>query len=236
MDNKKVAVMQPYIFPYLGYFQLVQAVDVFIFYDDVNFIKRGWINRNNILLKNQRKLISFPCMGASSFKEIRDVGVDSNGKEFRKIQQTIELAYRKAPYFKEVFPIVEEILTGTHKNVSEFAARSIVLVSEYLDLKKDFKYSSETHFDSKGMKREERLMAICEKEAIAHYVNAIGGRELYDKKDFAEKGIKLDFLKPSLPPYKQFNDKFVEGLSIIDVLMFNDKTVVNHLLSGYSLV
>jgi hypothetical protein len=233
---KKIAVMQPYLFPYIGYFQLVNAVDTFIFYDDVNFIKRGWINRNNILVNNQKILVSLPCIKPSQNKEIREVELNSEAETFLKLLKTIEMAYKKAPYFKETFELIKLVFDKNHRNIGNLAADSVREISLYLELNTSFKYSSIEHSESKNMNKAERLIHICKKEKSEHYINAIGGQEIYNKDYFKNKEVRLDFLKPTISEYKQFGNEFVPYLSIIDVLMFNSKEVVLKMINKYKLV
>jgi hypothetical protein len=233
---KKVAVMQPYIFPYMGYFQLVSAVDTFIFYDDVNFIKQGWINRNNILVNEKKQVITFPCIGISSFKKINEVEINLKDKKNRKILKTIEQSYAKAPYFSDVFELILKIFAGEHHNIASLAADSVIKTCSYLGIKKEFQFSSKKHSESLNMDRADRLVNICTKEQSTHYINPIGGQELYNKTYFKERGIQLDFLEPAMTEYKQFENEFVPYLSIIDVLMFNSKEETLKRLNKYNLI
>jgi hypothetical protein len=235
-QEKAVAVMQPYIFPYIGYFQLINAVDVFVFYDDVNFIKRGWINRNKILINNSEKLITFPCIKASQNKLINQVEIDTSSKEFIKTKNTIYHAYSKATYFDQVFPIIDEILTDKYDSIAGLAIKSITAVLDYLSIDKKFHKSSESFSSSKGFKKEERLKAIVKKLDSKCYINSIGGVDLYNKEDFNKSEISLRFLSPIINEYHQQNNSFVPGLSIIDVLMFNDEEKIKQMLSQYQLL
>ncbi|MBF6607437.1 MAG: WbqC family protein [Flavobacterium sp.] len=236
MANKKVAVMQPYVFPYIGYFQLIQSVDTFVFYDDVNFIKKGWINRNNLLINKEKQIVTFPCKGISQNKEIREIEINKDDKAYQKIIRTIELAYKGAPYFENIFPLIETVIVSDNLTISELAVSSIEAVMEYLEIPKNFKLSSDSHSNSKGQPRADRLIAITKSEGGSNYINAAGGIELYDKADFEKHGIELQFLMPELPEYKQWGDSFVPGLSIIDILMFNDVPSVQAMLNNYSLI
>jgi hypothetical protein len=241
MDDcgKSIAVMQPYIFPYLGYFQLINAVDEFVFYDDVNFIKQGWINRNQILNNNKALSFSIPLEKVSSFKSIQDTNINFNSyaKWKKKFLKTLEQNYSKAPYFESIYNLVHEIIEDPKsESISELAIRSNKYVSDYLGLKAKFKKSSEYFYDSKKLERTERLLNIGNKLRAKAYINALGGQELYDKSDFKACDIDLYFLNPNLKPYKQFSEEFVPGLSIIDILMFNSKEECIELLNDYKLV
>lgn len=231
MADRVVGVMQPYIFPYIGYFQLLNAVDDFIFYDDVNFIKGGWINRNNILLNGEKKLISFPCAGASSFKKINEIDFDSQNKQYSKSVKSIEQAYKKAPFFNQVFPLVEEVMLSGDDNLARRTASSVKSVAAYLGLNKRFYFSSEAFAESSCMERTDRLIHIIQQLSGRKYINSIGGRELYKSEDFNKKGIELGFCQAVMEAYSQFNYEFVSGLSIIDVLMFCSKEEVEVMVS-----
>jgi len=223
----RIAIMQPYLFPYIGYFQLIYAADIFVFYDDVNYINRGWINRNNILLNGKAQLFTVSCIDASQNKLIKDIDVLID-KAIPKLLTTISNAYKKAPYFADVFPVIEKtFLADKEPSVSKLAINSVINVCEYLNLQRAFKVSSES-YDNRELKKADRLIDICHIEGIHSYINPSGGRELYSKEYYSERGVALNFLIPEKIEYAQFGGPFVPWLSIIDVLMFNSKDKINN--------
>lgn len=236
IQNNKVGVMQPYLFPYIGYFQLIKSVDAFVFYDDVNFIKKGWIHRNRILVDGKVHLITFPCIGISQNKYIKDIRVDTKDKTYGKILKTIFLNYRNAPNFEQVFPLIEAVLTTEYDSIALMSIESVKVVSEFIGLDVNFYISSIDFAESKGMDRADRLIDITKKLNGNKYINVYGGKDLYEKDYFLKNDIELNFLKHELNTYKQFKEPFCEGLSIIDVLMFNDVTKIREELLNYTLV
>lgn len=229
--------MQPYLFPYIGYFQMIKAVDKFVFYDDVNFIKQGWINRNRILLNAKDFMFTVPLQKANSFTLIKDSLINDklyNGWKV-KFQQTLNQNYKKAPFFDNVISLIHAILEKEHKSISDLAMDSVREISNYLHLKTEFIISSET-YNNQGLDRLERLISICKTEHATEYINAVGGQELYSKEDFKNHGIELHFIKSQPIEYTQFKNEFVPWLSIIDVLMFNSIEEINEMLNKYELV
>jgi hypothetical protein len=239
MDNngRSIAVMQPYIFPYLGYFQLINAVDEFVFYNDVNYIKGGWINRNNVLIDKEEKLFTLPIDKSSSNKLICDTFIHRAlyEKWKKKFLRSLEQSYKKAPYFDDTFTLVKNVLSTSNDNLSQLALKSAVSVTRFLDIKTNFASSSVTNLNSRHLSAQSRVIDIVKKNKAKVYINTIGGKELYDKSDFKACGIDLLFLNPSIKPYKQFDNHFVSGLSIIDVLMFNSKEECRMLIKNYEL-
>ena len=231
-----VAIMQPYFFPYLGYFQLVQSVDHFVFYDDVMFIKKGWINRNRILMQGNEFLFTIPLEKQSQNKTIRESSI-SWGKEFPdKFMNQLDSAYKKAPNYAEVRALVVQVLHNQCESLADLATESVQATWAYLGLEKKFYLSSELPV-SKDLGRAERLMEITKSLGESSYINAINGQELYEKSLFKECGIELHFLKPNLSSYPQGTSKeFVHGLSMIDVLMWNKKEDVIQWLKDYQLI
>lgn len=231
----KIAVMQPYLFPYLGYYQLIHACDKFIFYDDVNYIKQGWINRNRILMNGKDNMFTMSLKDASSFKLINEIETNQGNE---KLVKTIIQAYSKAPYYNDVFPLLQKIFNEANelKKISTIAQLSVVKVFEYLGISKIFEVSSQGYSHTKHLGRAERLMAICKENGADTYINSYGGQILYSKSEFYKKGIVLHFIKNNLPVYKQFKHDFVPGLSIIDVLMFNSKKETRKMMSDYELI
>lgn len=225
--------MQPYFFPYLGYFQLIKAVDKFVFYDDVNFIKNGWVNRNRILINGQASYFTLQLKDASSFKTINQVSFIDNRN---KLLKSITHSYAKAPYFNETVELIRECLNTDTDKVATLAMNSVEQVSNYLNLKTKLEVSSEKYSDTKGMDRASRLVEICKRNNATSYINPIGGEELYDKRFFNEYNIDLSFIQPKRMDYKQFKNDFVPWLSIIDILMFNSVEEVHEMLANYELI
>jgi hypothetical protein len=226
--------MQPYIFPYIGYFQLINTVDRFVFLDDVNYINRGWINRNNILVNGKANMFTVPLQNASQNRLINEVKVaEGNWKD--KILKTIEMAYKKAPEFKIVFPLIRDVFSSGDSSIAAMARQSIKQVCTYLEILTEFIDSSE-RYGNKHLKGEERIIDINVQENSINYVNPIGGMELYRKENFATKGINLYFLQTKKIIYPQFNNEFVPSLSIIDVLMFNAKECARQYLMEHGLI
>lgn len=228
----KVAIMQPYLFPYIGYWQLISAVDMFVIYDDVNFIKKGYINRNNILVNKKPYCFTLELLGASQNKLINEIEIGINRG---KILKTIEMAYKKAPFFKNVFPIIEEILNQEEKNLAKFIGYSLIKISKFLGIDKKFIYSSgiEKNYTLKG---QDKIIDICKRLNTKIYINPIGGQELYSKEIFKANNIDLFFLKPIIVEYKQFDNEFIPYLSIIDVMMFNSVNEIKNMLKSYELI
>lgn len=221
--------MQPYFFPYIGYFQLMAAADIFVIYDDVNFIKQGWINRNRILLHNMPHYINLELSGASSFKKINEIGVRKN-----KTLKTIEACYKKAPYFSETFKIVESILMHEEPNLARFLEHSLRTLANELGISTRIVVSSGIAKNN-DLKGQDKIIAICKALNAETYVNAIGGQELYDKAFFSKENITLKFIKSGEVTYRQFSDNFFPWLSIIDVMMFNPPEKTKKLLQEYTL-
>ncbi len=227
----KGAVMQPYFFPYIGYYQLAYEVEKFVFFDDVNYIKKGYINRNSILMNGALHQFTIPVVGVSQNKKINQhfyVG------DFSQFLEKITIAYKGAPCFNEIFPIIQEAALSGNLNVAEKNAASIKLVFDYLDLDRSFSFSSDVQNDP-PLKGQARIIDLCRNINVNNYVNAIGGRELYSQEDFGNEKMDLKFIKSDLQSYPQSSDNFVPNLSMIDVLMWCQKEEVIAKLQEYSL-
>lgn len=227
--------MQPYIFPYLGYYQLINCVDKFIFYDDVNFIKNGWINRNNILVNGQKHLFSIPLKNQSSNKKILEIEIDQSKKWSDKLLNTIYHSYIKAPHFDETYTLIKRIISSRNSKISDISRDSIIEISNYLDIQTELVISSE-YYNNSHLSSSDRIINLCSNERATCYVNLFGGIDLYNKANFASNNIELNFLKPVLYEYSQFGLNFLPGLSMIDVLMFNSKLQIREMLNQYELV
>jgi len=233
----KLAIMQPYFFPYIGYWQLMNAVDKFVVYDNIQYTKGGWIRRNRILLNNSDKLISLPIKNDSDFLDIRDRFISENfyTKEKNKIKNLIKESYRKAPYYEVVKPLIGKILDQNENNLFRFLYNSIIFLKEYLNINTEIIISSSIDMDH-SLKNKDRVIEICKKLNADHYINPIGGTKLYNKEEFARHNIKLNFLKTGDIKYQQFGDEFIPNLSIIDVMMFNSREKIQEMLEQYNLI
>lgn len=230
----RLAIMQPYFLPYIGYIQLINAVDTFVFYDDVNYINRGWINRNRFLMNGQDALFTVPLKDASQNKLINQVMIADDAKWRSKMLKTWEQSYKKAPYFEPVFDLLQAIVhTPTH-SIAELVWVSFEHILPYLQINTRLVKSSEIYQNS-ALKAQERILDICKQEAANHYINPIGGIELYDKAFFEEQKIKLNFIRSTPIHYPQFKNEFVPWLSILDILMFNDLPSIHRHLEAYEL-
>lgn len=229
--------MQPYFFPYLGYWQLLDAVDKYIVYDNIEFTKNSWIRRNRILLNYKDKMFTLPLKADSDYLDIRERFIVENfEKERTKILSQIMQAYKKAPYFDIVYPIIESCFKYEDRNLFNYIYNTIRQVASYLDIKTNIIVSSTIDIDH-TLKGQDKVLALCKKENADEYYNSIGGIVLYDKDVFYNNGIKLSFLKMNDDiVYKQFNNEFVANLSIIDVMMFNSKDSCKQMLKQYSLL
>jgi hypothetical protein len=227
----KLAIMQPYFFPYIGYFQLIHAVDVFVVYDDVNFIKGGWINRNFILSQGKKMRITLQSRGASPNLLINQIIVGENQV---KLVKSIQQSYAKAPHYSDVMPLIERVLMSEEQNLAIYLAYGLRAVCSYLGLTTEWVLSSDLQKDN-TQRGQEKVLSICHEMGADHYINMPGGRSLYESPLFEKEGIKLSFIASKDIEYKQRNKSFEPFLSIIDVMMFNDQEQCSKLLRGYAL-
>lgn len=230
----RLAIMQPYFLPYIGYFQLINAVNKFVLLDDVQYINKGWINRNRLLINRKATLFTVPLQNASQNKLIKDIKVSYETNWQSKLLRTIDLAYRKAPFFSDVFPVIYNIITAEEIFISGLAYNSLMSILNYIRIDTEIVASSSI-YANEHLKAQDRILDICRQERACHYINPVGGAELYQKEAFTQKNIKLNFINPAFLEYKQHASIFVPGLSITDVLMHNSREQVIRYLQEYSL-
>jgi hypothetical protein len=232
----KLAIMQPYFMPYVGYFQLINSVDKFVVYDNIQYTKKGWINRNRILVNEKDQLITLPIKKDSDYLNVveRELS-ESWGKDKNKMLNIIKSSYNKAPYFQETFELISKCLNNPEVNLFRFIYDSIVLINAHLEIKTPIIISSEVNIDH-TLKSQDKVLSLCKEQNADVYINSIGGIELYDKEVFKQNNIKLNFIKSNPIQYKQFNNGFVPWLSIIDIMMFNSKEQVKEYLNSYTLI
>jgi hypothetical protein len=233
----KVAIMQPYILPYIGYFQLINISDVFVVYDNIKYTKKGWINRNRLLLDGKDEYFSIPLKSDSDQLNIvnRELSATFTA-EAHKILRRINLSYKKAPFFADVFPVAEQIFSAKETNLFSFLHQSILLTTDYLGLDTKIVVSSTLNIDH-SLKSQDKVLALCKATSATSYINPIGGVSLYSKDAFSEQDIQLHFLRSKSFEYAQSVPGFTPWLSILDVMMHNDKnTIKNYLDHSYDLI
>lgn len=226
--------MQPYFLPYVGYFQLLGAVDEFVIYDNIKYTKKGWINRNRFLQNGRDEVFSLPLQKASDDSLVVERRIAQEFSRARLLSQ-LQNAYRKAPFFDQVSPVLKRILQCEDQNLFGFILNSVREVCQCLRLRTAIRISSAVPVDH-ALRGEEKVLAICKELGATTYINAIGGLELYDRKRFSDFGIDLKFIRSRPLEYAQFGNEFVPWLSIIDVLMFNDRdSVIEYIAGGYDM-
>src|SRR5258706_6500121 len=227
----KIGIMQPYFFPYIGYFQLMKYVNEFIVYDNIQYTKRGWINRNRILSNGRDEYVTLPLKNDSDFLNVDQRFLSENWKRDKeKLLNRIRGSYGKAPNFHSIFSLVEECFNFENTNLFEFVHYSLHLISSYLGIETPIIVSSSIPIDHQ-LKAEERVIEICKSRLADDYVNPIGGTELYDKSFFKTKGINLYFHQVNEIKYKQYDNDFIPNLSIVDLMMFNNKNEIKEMLN-----
>lgn len=231
----KLGIMQPYFLPYIGYFQLIAAVDVFIVYDNIKYTKKGWINRNRMLRDGEVVTFSLPLKKASDSLDVRERELSADFDPGKLLNQ-FHSAYRRAPHFDRTWPLIEEILRHEDRNLFGFLHHSILCVCRHLGITTEIRISSEVRIDH-GLKNEAKVLALCGAAGADLYVNPIGGMELYAKDRFLAEGVDLKFLKSKEFEYSQFENSFVPWLSILDLMMFQEPDSLHDVIAtGYELI
>lgn len=232
----RIVIMQPYFFPYLGYFQLLAASDAFIVYDNAQYIKGGWINRNRILMNGKPGWITMPVEAGSASLSIRDRKYSFEDRIAKNMLRRIAYAYRSAPNFDRIVKLVDDVLSYPDPNVAFFNVNLLRKVASYLDITTPIFLSSDLSLDTSITGAQARVIDICKKVDTTTYINPIGGKKLYSGEDFAKVGMDLRFLSCRASAYEQFGNEFVGDLSIIDVMMFNGIQSIKIMLEEYDLV
>lgn len=227
--------MQPYFLPYIGYFQLIAAVDVFVIYDNIKYTKKGWINRNRMLLNGSAVTFSLPLKKDSDLLHVvqREIAADFDRE---KLLNKFYGAYARAPYFSQTYPLLDKIVSCEENNLFRYIHHSLVETCAHLGIGTEIRISSEIDIDH-GLKGRDKVIALCQRLGADTYINAIGGTELYVQEDFVAHGIELNFIRSKPFVYPQFGAPFVPWLAIVDVMMFNPINLVReHIRSHYDLV
>ena len=210
-------------------------MDVFVVYDNIQFSKKGWFHRNNVLINGNKMLFSLPLKKDSDYLDVLDRYLaESSEKKINKILEKIKHAYKKAPFFSDAFPIIEDIFLYNEKNLFKYIYYSIIKICRYLAIDTKIVISSGIDIDH-SLKSSEKVIAINKELNAKTYINAIGGQTLYDHSKFCNENIALLFLESEVPKYKQFNNEFISYLSIVDIMMFNSRDEIKEMLKKFKL-
>ena len=236
----KLGIMQPYLFPYIGYFQLIDYTDKWVVFDNVNYIQRGWVNRNRIIHSSKPEPIYFtvPVRIHSRETAIKDIEIDDSQNYINRILGQIETSYKKrAPYYKDVLYLVTECLESERKSLAKLNIIALDKVCRYLEIKFDYIIFSEQELKIDSIREPgDWALNISKVLNATEYVNPPGGISLFDKDKFKESRIELHFLQPKNIHYNQKKLTFIDNLSIIDVMMFNSKEIVKQMLKSFIFV
>jgi len=232
-----VGIMQPYFLPYIGYWQLMNYVDVFVIYDEIKYVKGSWINRNRILRGNSPEYMSPPLKKDSDYLNINQRFLADDWLSTRKkLLNNINIAYHSSPYFKSIFPLLEEAIAKDERSLFRALENSLRLVRDFLNITTPLVISSSLELD-KSLNGADMVVNICEVLGGDTYLNPIGGRALYQNKLFMKSGIELGFLQSRLTPYFQNSTNFIHSLSIVDIMMNNSiDTLMKILHSDYDVL
>ncbi len=231
----KIAIMQPYFLPYIGYFQLIESVDKFIVYDNIKYTKKGWINRNRFLQNSNDEVFSIPLKKDSDYLDVRERTISANFNKTKLLNQ-FRQSYMRSPKFEKAFSVFEKIIMSNETNLFNFVYSSIMEICNYLEIVTEIVISSDLEIDH-SLQSQKKVITLCQCIGASGYINAIGGQDIYSREDFSRLGIELKFLKPQPFEYKQLENDFVPWLSIIDVMMFNSKEVIkDYLIHDYELI
>lgn len=230
----RVALMQPYFFPYIGYFDLLASSDLFVFYDDAAYSRGGWVSRNRVAADGKEfNYIRLTVDRAPLGTPINGVRLKSPEDDRNHLLSLLHNVYRRAPYYNEVVAVIEKVFCDGGGGLSQVAAASICSCAEYLGLGAPVLYSSAIEYD-RAMGAQGKVISICKSINASHYVNLTGGRELYCESEFLRNDISLIFTEPADFLYDTGKRPFVPNLSIIDVMMWVDPLEIKKYLLARS--
>lgn len=234
----KLGIMQPYFFPYIGYFSLICQSDKFIFFDTPQYISSGWVNRNRILKSDGTPgYITVPVVKAARETAIKDICI-SNPEWKQSFFGQLTAYKRKAPKYKDTLEFLHEILDcKEYVYLSELNIDTLIKTSEHIGIHTEFETYSKMNLDIEQVNApDEWALNITKALGGDTYINPPGGMSFFDPDKYRNSNIRLQFLKSNLKPYIQRIGRFEPGLSIIDVLMFCDTDEIRNLLEDFEII
>lgn len=234
--HMKLAIMQPYLFPYIGYFSLISNTDYFIFFDTPQYIRKGWINRNRILGANgETTYFTVPIQKADRNTPIDKTVISYNSDWKMKILGQLNI-YKKAPNYNKVINLVEDVFSIDTIWISDLAIRSIVKTCEYLGIDMQYDIFSKMNLKLPQIKEpDEWALYITKELGYSTYVNPPGGMSFFNREKYRKSDIDLQFLLQEIIPYRQNRENFMPALSIIDIMMFCSCSEICEMLCKYKI-
>lgn len=227
----RLAIMQPYAFPYLGYFQLAKHSECFVLLDDVNYIKKGWINRNRILTSQGEYLFTIPLIKPSQNKKINTLQLCDFNKNATALLNTIHQSYKKMPCFDQGYALLEHCFSFEGELLTDFIIHCLHIYFDYLNITTKIQLSSVLD-PNPQLKAQDRIIYLNKLLHADRYLNLPGGQTLYNKASFEAHGIQLEFIDTSWQlNYQQLFGHQLSHPSIIDVTMSLNTTAIQQALS-----
>lgn len=235
-----LGIMQPYFMPYIGYISLIKHTDRFILFDTVQFIRHGWIERNRMLKQNEGwQYIQVPLIkhdGRDTL--IKDIKINNKEDWKRKILAQIQHYKKVTPYYRRVVALLEDIFANDFEDITTLNKVSLECICKYLGFERNLEIFSQMHLDIDAANApDEWALNICKAiDGTTEYINPIGGLSFFDRNKYENAGIKISFQQMEITQYSQKRDVFEPGLSILDVMMWNDVDEINRMLDKFELV
>ena len=221
------SIIQPAFLPWIGYFEIINKSDNFVFLDNVQYVKRSWVNRNYISQKDKKILISLPVKTKLKYyQKINEVELYDFKTTRKKHLNTFTHVYRRSINFSNYFPFINEIYSNTNSNnLSDFLINSLIKISDLIGINTKFYKASQLNL--KSIEPNERIIEICKKLDVKNYFSGPSAKNYIDNKLFANNDIKLSFIKyKEENMYNQYQNKnFLDKMSIIDYI-FNNKKIL----------
>ena len=235
-----IGIMQPYFMPYIGYISLIKHTDRFILFDTVQFIRHGWIERNRMLKQNEGwQYIQVPLIKQDGRDTlIKDIKINNKEDWKRKILAQIQHYKKVAPYYRRVVALLEDIFANDFEDITTLNKVSLECICKYLGFERNLEIFSQMHLDIDAANApDEWALNICKAiDGTTEYINPIGGLSFFDRNKYENAGIKISFQQMEITQYSQKRDVFEPGLSILDVMMWNDVDEINRMLDKFELV
>ena len=235
----KLGIMQPYFFPYIGYFSLIKHTDFWVVFDTPQFMRHGWVERNRILKPDgiEWQYVKAPLEKFGQKTAIKDLLIKNTTNWEQKILAQLQHYKKKSPYYQNTLRILEEVFCTRYTSITDLNNKVLEIICKYLSI--DFKYVVFSSMDldtSMVSEPDEWALEISKSLKAEEYINPIGGLEFFDRSKYEKENIKIHFQRQNIKEYKQLKGEFVPGLSILDVLMFNSPEEINIMLDDFELV
>jgi hypothetical protein len=227
-----VVILQPSYIPWRGYFDLIRRADLFVFYDNVQYDKRGWRNRNQIKTPGGKQWLTIPVRSHGAQTEnipINHIPIAWDNPWNIDHLKSIQHAYSKTPYFRRYLPLLEEFYGRHDELLADFTIDFTIALSREVGIQHT-RFMRASELDGINGQKTDRLIQILTRVGTTHYISGPSARDYIEQEKFEAAGISLEYIAYDYPEYPQLYPPFDTYVTILDTLFMTGQDTLKYIV------